>query len=257
MNRIDKLFNTKKEGVLSVYFTAGYPKLNDTVTIISQLEESGVDIIEIGIPFSDPLADGSVIQKSSDLALKNGMNLKLLFEQLSGIRSQVNIPLVMMGYFNTILQFGVSEFVQKCKETGIDGLIVPDLPLDIYEAEYKTLFEESDLHNILLITPQTSPERVRKIDALSRGFLYMVSSSSITGTKNGFNENQRNYFKRIKELNLRNPKLIGFGISNNETYTEACKYAEGTIIGSAFINTLTEAKDINKAIDNFVKTIKQ
>ena len=254
-NRINDLFKTKKKNILSVYFTAGFPNLNDTVEIIEQLEKNGVDLIEIGIPFSDPAADGPVIQKSSETALKNGMSLNLLFEQLKTIRKSVNIPLVLMGYFNTVFQFGVERFCQKCADIGIDGTILPDLPLDEFELEYKSTFKKYNLHNILLITPQTSYARVKQIDAVSEGFIYMVSSSSTTGTGKKVEDFQQDYFERIQQMKLKNPRLIGFGISDNATFKNACKYAGGAIIGSAFINVLSAKTYKKENIADFVKTI--
>jgi len=239
MNRIqDKLQQNKK--LLSIYFTAGYPNINDTVSIIEKLEKSGVDMIEIGLPFSDPLADGPTIQASSTTALQNGMTTQLLFEQLRNIRESVQIPLLIMGYFNPILQFGVEFFCQKCAETGIDGLIIPDLPVDIYEKEYKATFEKFGLLNVLLITPQTSEERIRFIDSISNGFIYLVSSSSVTGSSKGFGEIQTNYFERISAMNLKNPLIVGFGINNKRTFEQATKSTSGAIIGSAFVKHLTE-----------------
>jgi tryptophan synthase alpha chain len=235
MNRINKKLQEDKK-LLSIYFTAGYPNLDDTTKIISELEKSGVDMIEIGLPFSDPLADGPTIQASSTQALKNGMTTSLLFEQLAKIRENVQIPLIIMGYFNPIMQFGVENFCQKCQEVGIDGLIIPDLPLEIYESEYKDLFEKYDLKNIFLITPQTSDERILKIDTISNSFIYMVSSSSVTGNQAGFNEVQENYFERIASMNLKNPQIIGFGISDKTTFLQATKHQKGAIIGSGFIN---------------------
>ena len=259
MNRINKklkddnLPDDKAGKLLSIYFTAGYPNLNDTVSIIQQLEQSGVDMIEIGLPFSDPLADGPTIQDSSTQALKNGMTSDLLFEQLKNIRTSVSIPLIIMGYFNPILQYGVEDFCKKCREIGIDGLIIPDLPVDVYNDDYRTIFESYGLINIFLITPQTSEERIRFIDSISNGFIYMVSSASTTGTKTGFGEEQLAYFKRISDMKLKNPQIVGFGISNHRTFTQATTYAKGAIIGSAFIKHLS-ANGVN-TIDSFVKNI--
>jgi len=252
MNRIHKKLKEDKK-LLSIYFTAGYPSIDDTVTIIQNLEESGVDMIEIGLPFSDPLADGPTIQKSSTQALKNGMTTQLLFEQLKDIRQTVSIPLIIMGYFNPMLQYGVEAFCKKCRDIGIDGLIIPDLPVDVYNEKYKAIFENHGLTNVFLITPQTSVERINFIDSISNGFIYMVSSASVTGSSSGFGDEQTSYFKRIKEMNLKNQQIIGFGISNNETFSQATQYAKGAIIGSAFIKELT-----NKGIDginHFVKNI--
>jgi tryptophan synthase alpha chain len=239
MNRIQQKLQEDKK-LLSIYFSAGYPNLNDTVTIIQDLEKNGVDMIEIGLPFSDPLADGPTIQESSTQALYNGMTTKLLFEQLTGIRQTVKIPLIIMGYFNPMLQYGVEEFCKKCAEIGIDGLIIPDLPVDIYAENYKATFEKYGLINVFLITPQTSEERIRFIDSVSNGFIYMVSSASVTGSQSGFGNTQEDYFKRIATMNLKNPQIVGFGINNRETFTQATQYAKGAIIGSAFIKNLTQ-----------------
>lgn len=252
MNRIKQKLQENKK-ILSIYFSAGYPNLNDTVQIIQDLEQSGVDMIEIGLPFSDPLADGPTIQASSTKALQNGMTTKLLFEQLKNIRKTVQIPLIIMGYFNPILQFGVETFCQKCAEIGIDGLIIPDLPAEIYEQEYKTIFEQNNLKNIFLITPQTSENRIRKIDAISDGFIYMVSSASVTGSLSDFGESQNNYFKRIADMQLKNPQIVGFGISTKTTFNQATKYAKGAIIGSAFISHLTE--NGTGTISDFIKNL--
>ena len=254
MNRIQKRLKEDKK-LLSIYFSAGYPALNDTVEIIKKLENSGVDMIEIGLPFSDPLADGPTIQESSTQALKNGMHTELIFEQLKDIRKSVSIPLILMGYFNPMLQYGVEAFCQKCKEIGIDGFIIPDLPADVYHEEYKAIFEKYELLNIFLITPQTSDERIRYIDSISEGFIYMVSSASTTGAQSGFGDVQQNYFKRISDLNLKNPQIVGFGISNKETFLQATTYAKGAIIGSAFIKHLTHrgVEHIDEFIDDILK----
>ncbi|HPE76882.1 MAG TPA: tryptophan synthase subunit alpha [Draconibacterium sp.] len=257
MNRINNLFETKKENILSVYFTAGYPKLNDTVEIIQLLEKNGVDLIEIGIPFSDPTADGPTIQRSSEIALKNGMNLELLFDQLQNIRESVKIPLILMGYINPVYQFGVERFCAKCAEIGIDGAILPDLPLNEFENEYKAFFAENNLHNILLITPQTSENRIRQIDAASSGFIYMVSSSSTTGAGKKVEDFQQSYFQRIQNMKLKNPRLIGFGISDNATFVNACKYANGAIIGSAFVKSFNSELSLTDSVKGFVDTIRQ
>jgi tryptophan synthase alpha chain len=239
MNRINlKLQENKK--ILSIYFSAGYPSLTDTVQIIQDLEKNGVDMIEIGLPFSDPLADGPTIQESSTQALHNGMTTQVLFDQLKDIRKTVSIPLIIMGYFNPMLQYGIENFCKKCAEIGIDGLIIPDLPVDVYADEYKTTFEKYGLKNIFLITPQTSDERIHFIDSVSDGFIYMVSSASVTGSQSGFGSIQENYFKRISEMDLKNPQVIGFGISNKATFDQATQFAKGAIIGSAFIKNLTE-----------------
>jgi tryptophan synthase alpha chain len=253
MNRIDK--KLKEEGkLLSIYFTAGFPNLNDTADIIIKLQESGVDMIEIGLPFSDPLADGPTIQDSSMSAINNGMNTDILFNQLKDIRDRVSIPLIIMGYFNPILQYGVERFCKKCNEIGIDGLIIPDLPIDYYLENYNSIFEQNKLYNMFLIAPQTSDERIRKIDSISKGFIYMVSSSSITGSKNSFSSEQINYFERIEKMNLNTPRIIGFGVGNKETFNSTVNYSKGAIIGSAFIKNLHE-NGID-SIDSFIKSIR-
>lgn len=253
MNRITE--KLQEEGkLLSIYFTAGYPELEDTVPIIKALQEQGVDMIEIGLPFSDPLADGPTIQASSTAALRNGMTTQLLFEQLKGIREHVDIPLIIMGYFNPVLQYGVEAFCADCAAAGIDGLILPDLPLDVYQEEYEDIFKKYGLLNMFLITPQTSEERIREIDKASGGFIYMVSSASTTGAKEGFGQEQQGYFKRISEMELKHPQIVGFGISNAQTFREATSLAKGAIIGSAFIKQLSaEGKD---GIAAFIKSIK-
>jgi len=252
MNRINSKLQENKK-LLSIYFTAGFPNLNDTVSIIQELEKSSVDMIEIGLPFSDPLADGPTIQESSTQALANGMTTKLLFKQLQDIRKSVDIPLLIMGYFNPILQFGIYEFCQKCAEIGIDGLIIPDLPLTVFEQDYKSVFELYNLKNIFLITPQTSEERIRKIDDLSDSFMYMVSSSSTTGSQNSFGTTQQNYFERIAKMKLKNPQIVGFGISNQETFLQATEHQKGAIIGSQFVNFLKTNRIEN--IQNYIKEI--
>lgn len=252
MNRINKKLQESKK-LLSIYFTAGYPSLNDTATIIQNLEKNGVDMIEIGLPFSDPLADGPTIQASSTQALKNGMTTETLFNQLKDIRKTVSIPLIIMGYFNPILQYGVEAFCKKCQEVGVDGLIIPDLPVDVYHDDYKATFEKYGITNVFLITPQTSAERINFIDSVSNGFIYMVSSASVTGSQSGFGDEQTAYFKRIADMNLKNPQIIGFGISNNKTFTQATQYAKGAIIGSAFIKYLS-TKGID-TIDEFVNFV--
>ncbi len=252
MNRINtKLQENKK--LLSIYFTAGFPNLNDTVSIIKELEKKGVDMIEIGLPFSDPLADGPTIQESSTKAIENGMTTSLLFEQLKDIRKTVQIPLIIMGYFNPMMQFGIEKFCQKCASVGIDGLIIPDLPLHVYETEYKAIFEKYDLKNIFLITPQTTNERIQQIDEISDSFIYMVSSAAVTGSQSGFGSEQMDYFKRISDLKLKNPQIVGFGIKDKQTFSEATKYQNGAIIGSAFIKFIA-SNPINQ-IKNFLTNI--
>lgn len=253
MKRIIKKLEEKNQ-ILSIYFTAGYPNLEDTTTIVKALEESGADMIEIGLPFSDPLADGPTIQASSTEALKNGMTTEVLFDQLNGIRKSVEIPLIIMGYFNPVLQYGVENFCKKCNEIGIDGLILPDLPLAEYEREYKAIFEKYKLSMIFLITPQTSSDRIRSIDAASNSFIYMVSSASTTGTQKGFGDEQTAYFSRIRDMRLKHPQVVGFGISNNTTFQQATRYAKGAIIGSAFIQMLS--KEGIRGIEDFIKAIR-
>ncbi len=256
MNRIDRLFSEKSGDILSIYMTAGYPELNDTVRILKALEKGGADMVEIGIPFSDPLADGPVIQASSQVALSNGMTLKLLFSQLEEIRQSVQIPLLLMGYLNPILQFGILPFLEKCRETGIDGVIIPDLPPDEYEAEYKKQFEAYGVHHALLITPFTSEERIRSIARMSDGFLYLVADSSTTGARSSVKKHQVEYFERIQSMNLGIPGLVGFGISSHDTFKSASKYASGAIIGSAFIQKLSEDGSIEEKVGNFLGAIR-
>lgn len=253
MNRIHKKLQEDKK-LLSIYFTAGYPELEDTTTVIKELEDSGVDMIEIGLPFSDPLADGPTIQDSSTAALHNGMTTKKLFAQLEGIRNSVSIPLIIMGYFNPMMQYGVEAFCAKCQEIGIDGLILPDLPVAEYDLHYRKIFEKYGLANIFLITPQTSEERIRFIDEVSDGFIYMVSSASVTGSTSGFGDTQQSYFDRIAAMNLKNPQIVGFGIKDAATFAQATQTAKGAIIGSAFIKMLT-AKGIT-GIKSFISSIR-
>ena len=252
MNRIDQKFKGDKK-LLSIYFSAGYPNLEDTVPVLKKLQAAGVDMVEIGLPFSDPLADGPTIQESSTQALRNGMNTEKLFSQLDGIRKEIEIPLVLMGYFNHMMQYGIEKFCQRCESIGIDGLIIPDLPVDVYHEHYKTLFDQHGLYNMFLITPQTSDKRIRYIDQVSNGFIYMVSSASTTGTQSGFGQTQQDYFKRIENLNLKNPQIVGFGISNKETFVQATTHAKGAIIGSAFIKYI-DTQGVDK-IHEFVGNI--
>ena len=256
MNRIDQLFKTKQNNILSIYFTAGHPTFDSTAEIITELQNNGVDLIEIGMPFSDPLADGPVIQKSSQVALNNGMSLQKLFVQLKDIRKSINIPLILMGYLNPVLQYGFEKFCKDASELGIDGLILPDLPQKEYDEHFKEIVEKYNLKFIFLISPETSNERVKLLDSIGTGFNYIVSSSSTTGAKEKIIEQQKAYFERINSLGLKLPKLIGFGISNNESYENACKQANGVIIGSAFVNAIDETNDLNKTIKDFVKMIR-
>ena len=253
MNRIQKKLKEEKK-ILSVYFTAGFPRLDDTKKIISKLEKHNVDLIEVGIPFSDPLADGETIQKSSKKAIENGMTINTLFSQLKDLREKVKIPVILMGYLNPIIQFGIEKFCIKSKEIGIDGLIIPDLPVEIFVEEYKNLFKKNNLLNIFLITPQTSEERIKLIDKNSKGFIYMVSSSSITGSKKSLQDTSFKYFDKISKMNLNNPSIVGFGISNRETYQKVIEKSKGAIIGSAFINFI-EQNGIGD-IGGFIKKFK-
>ena len=257
MNRINQLFNSDKKNLLSIYFCAGTPTLNGTTNVIRTLEKHGVSMIEIGIPFSDPMADGIVIQNAATQALRNGMSLKLLFEQLRDIRKDVNIPLVFMGYLNPIMQFGFEEFCRKCVECGIDGVIIPDLPFRDYQEYYRPIAERHDIKVIMLITPETSEERVRDIDAHTDGFIYMVSSAATTGAQQDFNEQKQAYFRRINAMNLQNPRLVGFGISNKATFEAATAHSSGAIIGSKFVQLLKSEATPAKAVDKLLEALKQ
>ena len=257
MNRITNLFETKKAGILSVYFTAGYPQLNDTTTILRELESKGVNMVEVGIPFSDPMADGPVIQEASTVALRNGMSLRLLFQQLKEIRQTVQIPIILMGYLNPIMQYGFEAFCQSCAEVGVDGMIIPDLPYADYIADYKAIADRYDLKIIMLITPETSEERIRLIDAHTSGFIYMVSSAATTGAQQSFNEQKQAYFRRINSMNLRNPRLVGFGISNKATFEAAAANSSGAIIGSKFVQLLKSEPTIAGAVDQLLAALKQ
>ncbi|QOD60460.1 tryptophan synthase subunit alpha [Polaribacter haliotis] len=253
MNSIQELFQKKDKNLLSIYFTCGYPNLEDTTKVISELEKSGVDFIEVGLPYSDPLADGPTIQDSSQKALENGINLDVIFEQLLALKSTNKTPLILMGYLNQMLKFGEEKFCQKVVDCGIDTLILPDLPMIEYENHYKQLFEKYGLTNVFLITPHTSEERIRKIDSYSKAFIYVVASASITGAKGEISNQQIAYFERIKAMNLQSKLIVGFGISDKSTFNTACKYANGTIIGSAFIKYL--GKNGVDKIDGFIKPI--
>ena len=240
MNRINQLFSKNPQKLLSLYFCAGAPVLENTAEIIKTLEKKGVGMIEIGIPFSDPMADGPIIQSATTKALKNGMSLKKLFAQLENIRESVNIPLVMMGYLNPIIQYGFENFCKKCQATGIDGVIIPDLPFSDYQNEFKPIAEKYDLRIIMLITPETSEERIRLIDDNTNGFIYMVSSAATTGAQKSFDEQKQRYFNKVHAMHLKNPTMIGFGISNKQTFESACANANGAIIGSKFVQLLDE-----------------
>ena len=260
-NRISELFAHKSERLLNVYFTAGFPNLDDTMTVLRGLQQAGVDLVEVGMPYSDPVADGETIQKSNVRALENGMSLHKLFAQLDGCRDEsahepITVPILLMGYINPVLQFGVENFCRRCREVGVDGVILPDLPLDLFLAEYAQIFREYDILNVNLITPQTTDERIRHIDEESDGFIYMVSSASITGAVTGISDPMRAYFRRIQAMQLRNPRLIGFGINNHDTFNTACKNANGAIVGSAFIRHLDDHGISPESIRAFVQTIR-
>ncbi|MGB0477631.1 MAG: tryptophan synthase subunit alpha [Flavobacteriaceae bacterium] len=253
MNRIQASLAQNKK-LLSIYFTAGFPAIDDTVSILEQLQEAGVDMIELGLPFSDPLADGPTIQESSTKALHNGMTTDKLFDQLQGIRKTIDVPLIVMGYFNPMMQFGVERFCKRCQEVGIDGLIIPDLPVDVYHEKYQKLFQQYGLLNMFLITPQTPDNRIDYIDKVSEGFIYMVSSAATTGAQGSFGNEQEQYFKRIGAMNLKSKLLVGFGISNRETYDAAVAHSQGAIIGSAFIKHLE--KNGSNSVKKFIEQIR-
>jgi tryptophan synthase alpha chain len=255
MNKVNILFQRKKKDILSIYFTAGFPRLNDTGAIIKALQVNGVDMIEVGIPFSDPMADGPVIQESSTVALRNGMNLKILFSQLEALKEEALVPLILMGYLNPIMQYGFESFCKDCQKAGISGMIIPDLPFKDYLEEYKPVADQYDLRIIMLITPETSEERIRLIDAHTDGFIYMVSSAATTGAQKSFDAEKQEYFRRINTMNLRNPRLIGFGISNKETLAAAFENASGAIIGSKFISLLEAEKAPEKAVKKLMELV--
>jgi tryptophan synthase alpha chain len=256
MNRIKQLFEHKENNVLSIYFTAGYPDREDTANIISALSDAGADIIEIGIPFSDPVADGPIIQNSNDAALHNGMTLSILFKQLEQIREKTEMPLILMGYLNPIIQFGIEAFLERANKCGIDGVIVPDLPIDEYQKHYRSLFDHYNLKMIFLITPQTSADRIRIIDELSDAFIYMVTASKTTGTISEIATEQLSYFSSIQKLKLHNPVLAGFGIHDKKSFDTVCHYVNGAIVGSNFIKALAEKREsggLQNTIHHFIK----
>ncbi len=257
MNRITNLFQTRKEGILSLYFTAGYPNLDDTVSILKVLQDKGINMVEVGIPFSDPMADGPVIQEAATRALRNGMSLHLLFDQLKGIRKEVRIPIILMGYLNPIMQYGFERFCESCVEVGVDGMIIPDLPYADYMADYKEIADRHDLKMIMLITPETSEERIRLIDAHTSGFIYMVSSAATTGAQKDFDERKQAYFRRIDAMNLHNPRLVGFGISNKATFEAATAHSSGAIIGSKFVQLLKDEPTPADAVDKLLEALRQ
>lgn len=255
MNRIDQLFRQKHEGILSLYFCAGHPALDSTVPTIQALEQRGIDMIEIGIPFSDPLADGPVIQDAATKALRNGMTLERLFQQLQDIRSSVQIPLLLMGYLNPVLRYGFEAFFARCSTCGIDGVILPDLPFDDYLREVKPVADRYGVHVIMLITPETSDERIRFIDRYCRGFIYMVSSAATTGAQHEFDAQKQAYFKRIASMGLSHPRMIGFGISNRQTLHSAQQYAAGAIVGSKFVQLLEQHSTPAAACDALLQAL--
>lgn len=256
MNRLNTLFASENKNLLSVYFTAGYPKLNDTLDIAEKLEQSGADFLEIGFPYSDPLADGPVIQQSSQAAIENGMTLHLLFEQLKDLRKRVNIPVLLMGYINPVIQYGMEKFCADAAACGVDGFILPDLPMAEYENLYQKTFLHHNLSNVFLVTPQTSDERIRKIDGLSTSFIYLLSSAATTGKSLALSDQTEAYFTRIKSMNLRHPLVIGFGISNYERFAKATSFASGAIVGSAFVKFLGDTPDYKQHIPGFISSIK-
>jgi tryptophan synthase alpha chain len=254
MSNIEKLFAEKNKKVLNVYCTAGFPERNSTLPVIRALQQYGADLIEIGMPYSDPLADGPVIQASSTRALANGMTIPVLFAQLKELRKEINLPVLLMGYMNPVLQYGFERFCADAKSVGIDGLILPDLPMQEFEEEYGPIIKKNELDFIFLVTPETTEQRIRKLDALSSGFLYAVSSSSTTGKGTNIAE-QSGYFKKLSALKLRNPILVGFGIRDKQTFDEACVYTNGAIIGTAYIKALETAKDIDQTTKVFLDGI--
>jgi tryptophan synthase alpha chain len=257
-NRLTQLFSKKKEGLLNIYFTAGFPKLEDTRVVLKSLEDAGVDMVEIGIPFSDPLADGPIIQESNDVALNNGITLKKIMQQLKGMRDEITIPVIAMGYINSAIQYGIEKLANDLAEVGVDGMIFPDLPVDEYREKYQSLFESLNLSMIFLVTPQTTDERMKFIDDASSGFIYVVSTASTTGNEaKALDNGQQVYFERIKNASLQNPTMVGFNIKDHATYTNACKYANGAIIGSAFIKMLGNSHLLDKDIKEFVSFVKQ
>lgn len=256
-NRLTQLFENKKEKVLNIYFTAGFPELNDTVKIAELLEIAGADILEIGMPYSDPMADGPTIQQSGDVALANGMSIKVLLNQLKGIREKVSIPICLMGYINPVMQYGIEKFCNEASEIGLDALILPDLPYQEYKDLYQTTFEKNNISNVFLVTPQTSEDRLKQIDEVSNGFIYVVSTNSTTGNADKGIESRIPYFERIQNAGLKTPTLIGFNIKDNKTFELASKYSNGAIIGSAFIRLLKDSKDLEKDITAYIKSVKE
>lgn len=255
MKRLEKLFASKPKDILNIYFTAGFPELQDTARIAVALDRAGADIIEIGMPYSDPMADGQTIQASGSKALDNGMKLQVLFDQLEKIREKTEIPIILMGYFNQVMQYGEENFFQACQNVGVDGLILPDLPLEVYVREYQALYQKYNMDSIFILGPHSNDTRIARVNELSTGFVYMVADASITGGAGQISDGQIDYFERIEKLNLDTPRLIGFGISDNASFTKACAYANGAIIGSAFIRHL-ELDASDKGIQHFVNNIR-
>jgi tryptophan synthase alpha chain len=254
-NRINQLFAAKPKDILSIYFTAGYPQLEDTLPIMRELQSQGVNMVEVGIPFSDPMADGPVIQASGNAALKNGMTLKKTFAQLEGMRPEITMPVLLMGYLNVVMQYGLEAFCRDCQKAGVDGVILPDLPMKDYLEEFKPMMDRYGLAMVLLITPDTSDERIRAIDEHTSSFIYMVSSASTTGAQTSFNDSKQAYFRRINGMGLKNPRLIGFGISNKATLDAAFENASGAIIGSKFVECLTNTDSVEEAVNVLLKAI--
>lgn len=255
MNRISQLFKAKQSNILSVYFCAGHPTLNGTHDVLKALQKGGVDMVEIGMPFSDPLADGPTIQAASSQALKNGMSVKTLFAQLSDVRADITLPLILMGYLNPILHYGFEAFCQEASRVGVDGLIIPDLPFDQFKAEYLDITRRYGLEVIFLVTPETPESRIREIDAHSQGFIYAVSSASVTGAQQSFSDAKQAYFTRLENMHLANPLLVGFGISNKATKEAACAHTSGVIVGSKFVTLLSQSSSPEEAVAGLLKAL--
>lgn len=256
-NRINTLFEEKQQNILSVYYPAGFPRLEDTLPVLTELQAAGANMVEIGIPFSDPMADGTVIQNASGVALRNGISLKKIFSQLETLRSTIHIPVILMGYLNPIMQYGFERFCQSCVETGVDGMIIPDLPFSDYVSHYKLIADKHHLNVIMLITPETSEDRVRLIDQNTAGFIYMVSSASTTGVQKDFNQSKQDYFERINRMQLKNPRLVGFGVSNKQTLDAANANASGAIVGSKFVQLLENSESTKEAVQKLLSGLRE
>ena len=254
MSKLELVFKEKSKRVLNVYCTAGYPSLNSTMKVMESLQKNGADIIELGMPYSDPLADGEVIQVSSIKALANGMNIAVLFDQIKDMRKSISIPVILMGYMNPILQYGFENFCKKAKAVGVDGLILPDLPLFEFEQSYGKIITENNLDFIFLVTPETPVDRIKKLDSLSNGFLYAVSSSATTGKDKDFNVVAQ-YLQKLQAMQLKNPILVGFGIKDKATFDAATVHTQGAIIGSAYIQQLTKGGDIETTTSQFLNSV--